>query len=167
MIPAALLKLIPFRDYAYAALAIAAVVWFLHHDSVERSLGATRVTTAVATATAKANAAAQSKIDQLTATHADDVAKIEDNYESTIRDNDASHASDLQRLRERASRSSNSGQVLGSARGGETAVTPGAGGAVSLGSVPADIALQLVDALRADDASLMKCYADRDDLTGK
>lgn len=163
----ALLKLVPFRDYAYAALALAAVVWFLHHDHVERGIGAARVTAAVTAATAKANAVAQDKIDKLNAAHADDVAQIEDRYENTIRANDASNAADLQRLRERAARNASSNQVLGSASAGEATGEAGTSSSDGLGSVPADLALKLATALRADDASLDKCYADRDGLTGK
>jgi hypothetical protein len=165
--PALLLKLIPFRDYAYAALAIAAVVWFLHHDHVERDIGAARETKAVAVATAKANTAAKAEIDRLNAAHADDVAQIEARYENAIRDNDASHAADLQRLRNSAASSGKANPVLGGASGGTAPTETGAGSAGSLGSVPADIALKLADSLRADDAALDKCYADRDDLTGK
>lgn len=164
---AALLKLVPFRDYVYAALAAAAVVWFLHHDHVERDIGAARVTAAVNAATAKANVAAQAQIDKLNAAHSDDVAQIEANYENVIRDDDAAHVADLQRLRNRAAGNGNSGEVLGSPEAGRQTSEAGAGSAGSLGSVPADLALTLVDALRADDAALDKCYADRDQLVGK
>lgn len=166
--PLALLKLIPFRDYAYAALAIAAVIFWFHHDHVEQAKGAARVTAAVATATAKANADAQTKIDKLNTEHGKDVAAIEESYERTIQSNDASHAADLQRLRERAASQGNSpGQVLGSTPGGETTLDGGTRSTSGVGSVPAEQALNLADALRADDAALTKCYADRDSLTGK
>lgn len=164
---AALLKLVPFRDYVYVALAAAAVVWFLHHDSVERNMGAARVTAAVNAATAKANAAAQAQIDKLNAAHSDDVAQIEANYENVIRDDDAAHIADLQRLRNRAADNSNSGEVLGSPETGSQTSKAGASSTDSLGSIPADLALTLVDALRADDAALDQCYADRDELVGK
>lgn len=162
-----LLKLIPIRDWLYAAITIAAVIWFLHHDHVERNIGAARITAAVQVATAKAQAAAQKKIDSLNVTHADDVAQIEDQYEKAIRDNDASHATDLQRLRNRAARDSPASQVLDGSKGGEATGKAGTGSVASLGSVPAELTLNMADALRADDAALDKCYADRDGLTGK
>ena len=165
--PAMLLKLIPFRDYAYAALAIAAVVWFLHHDHVERNIGAARETKAVAVATAKANSAAKAEIDRLNTAHADDVSQIEARYENVIRDNDTSNAADLQRLRNSAASRGKANTVLGSASSGTTPAEAGASGTVGLGNVPAELALKLADSLRADDAALDKCYADRDDLTGK
>ncbi len=164
---AVLLKLVPFRDYAYAALAAAAVIWFLHHDHVERGIGAARVTAAVNVATAKANAAAQAQIDKLNATHAGDVAQIKVNYEKVIHDNSATHDADMQRLRDSTARNRNSGKVLDSAEAGSAPGQTGAGSSSSLGSVPADLAMTLVDALRADDAALDQCYADRDDLVGK
>lgn len=163
-----LLKLVPFRDYAYAALAAAAIAWFLHHDSVERAAGAAREVAAVREATAKALAAEQATIDKLNADHAKDLTAVQVSYEQTINANNASHASDLQRLRNAARNSNGAAPVLDSAIGGSAAATEaGASSVNSLGSVPANIALQLVDALRADDAALDKCYADRDDLTGK
>ncbi len=164
---AALLKLVPFRDYVYAALAAIAVIWFLHHDHMERDIGAARVTTAVNAATAKANATAQILVDKLNAAHLNDVARIEATYENVIRSNDVAHAADLQRLRNHSSGNGNSNQVLDSSKIGSTPGQTGASGASSLGSVPADLALTLVDALRADDAALDRCYADRDELVGK
>lgn len=164
---AALLKLIPFRDYLYAALAVAAVIWFLHHDHLERDIGAAKVVASVQAATRKAEQAAQKRIDKLNVDHANDVAQIEDRYENTIHDNDVAHAADLQRLHERSHSDSSPGKLLGSASGGETSTQAGASSAEGLGGVPATIALRLADALRADDAALDKCYADRDSLTGK
>lgn len=165
--PAFLLKLIPLRDWLYAGLAVAVLILWIHHNHVEQAKGAAAVASAVQTATNKANTAAQAKIDKLTADHADDVAQIEDRYENTIRDNDTTHAADLQRLRDRAARDSSTNQVLDSSISGEATSQAGAGGTESLGSVPAERALDLADALRADDAALDKCYADRDSLTGK
>lgn len=164
---AALLKLIPFRDYVYAALALAAIVWFLHHDHVERDIGAARVTAAVREATAKAEKAAQAKVDKLNAAHADDVAHIEDRYEKAIRANDAAHAADLQRLRDRAASDARANKLLGGPASGAAAGEARASGPESLGSVPAELGLEIVDALRADDAALDKCWAERDSLTGK
>jgi hypothetical protein len=164
---AVLLKLVPFRDYAYAAVALAAVVWFLHHDHVERGIGAARVTAAVNVATAKANAAAQARIDKLNVAHASDIAQIEATYEKAIHDNSSAHAADLQRLRDSAAHNSDGEKVLGGSEAGSAAGQTGTSGSGGLGSVPSDLALTLVDALRADDAALDQCYADRDELVGK
>lgn len=165
--PAFLLKLIPLRDWLYAGLAVAAIIFWFHHDHVEQAKGAATVTAAVKAATDKAQAAAAVAITKLNTNHANDVAQIEDHYENTIRDNDAAHAADLQRLRDRAARSSHTNGVLEGSPGGEATSQAGAGSSESLGSVPAEYALELADAVRADDAALDKCYADRDSLTGK
>jgi hypothetical protein len=165
---ALLLKLVPFRDYAYAALAIAAVVFWLHHDHVEQAAGAARVTAAVTAATAKANVAAQATIDKYTSEYSSSALAIKDSYEQRIQANTASHDADLQRLRQLAT-SSNSApsKVLGSAASVGASNDTGDGSAKGLGEVPSSTALELADALRADDSALVACYADRDSLTGK
>lgn len=171
----AVLKLVPFRDYAYAAAAIAAIAWYnVHVHNLEVAYAhkqVSAVTTAVAAATKKNEADAEAKIAALNTQHARDVAQVETKYEDQIKQNDADHATDLARLRQRAARSGsgNSNAVLGSAAGSGQAATEGSGnpGIDGLGTVPGALGLELVDALRADDAALNKCWVDRDDLVGK
>lgn len=166
--PALLLKLIPFRDYAYAAIAAAAVGFWFYHDHVEQQEGVSRITAALATATTKANAVAQATIDKYTTEYSTSTLAIEDAYEERIKANTSAHDADVQRLQQRASGSGNADQVLrGAASSSGSTGTAGAPSSVGLGSVSATEALKLVDALRADDSALAACYADRDSLTGK
>lgn len=164
---AALLKLISFRDYFYGAVALAALAFWLYHDHVERAAGAAKVTQAVAIATARATAEAATKVAALNSAHADDLAQVEERYENLIRDNDTAHSVDLEQLRQRASSSGNANRVLESAPRIATPAAAGTRSPETLGVVPAEEALSLADALRADDAALSKCYDDRDSLTGK
>jgi hypothetical protein len=173
---AILLKLIPFRDYAYGALALSAVIWYnVHVHNLEVVYAAQKVnavTTAVAAATKQDELKAAAQIAALTKQHANDVAQVESKYESQIKQNTADHAADLSRLRQRAAQSGGSGNsnvVLDSAGGsGQTdAAAGGNQGTLGLGSVPGGLSLEIVDALRADDAALTKCWTDRDDLVGK
>lgn len=165
--PAFLLKLVPFRDWLYAALAIAlGIAWYVHNQHMITE-GEQREQIAVVAASAKATAVAQKAIDKLTTAHVIEVANIEDNYEHIIQADDTASAADLQRLRERAGSDSHPNQVLESASGDKSTPAAGASDSGSLGTVPAEQALSLADALRADDAALVKCYADRDSLTGK
>jgi uncharacterized membrane protein YgcG len=172
--PALLLKLIPFRDYAYAAIFAALVVWYNAHVHNLEVAYATRqetsITAAVAATTAKDQKAAAALVASLNKQHDEDVAKVQANYEDQIKRNLADHDADLSRLRILTTKNSgggNSNPVLGSAS--SSAATGGGGdtGAGGLGSVPGALGLTLVDALRADDSALSKCYADRDSLTGK
>lgn len=165
--PLALLKLIPFRDYLYAAIAALAVVWFLHHDHVERDIGRTQVTQAVQVASDKLMLVKKAEFDKLTTDHANDVAKVEENYEKVIASNDAAHNTDLQRLRDKAARDRSSRPVLGSAGSGSAPADAGSEGDSGLGEVSAALGQEVVDALRDDDALLLKCYDERDHLTGK
>ena len=166
----ALLKLLPYRDYAYAALAVAAVSWFLVHDHNERVIGAKREAAAVAAASAKTQAAAAAAVKQLNDTYSVQVKEITDGFQIQLAAAAAQHASDVERLRERASADGDGGRsVLRGAAGSQQGKATGAGGAGAegLGDVPGALALELADALRHDDAALTACYADRDALTGK
>jgi hypothetical protein len=171
--PALLLKLIPFRDYAYAALFAAAVIWYnVHVHNLEVTYAAkqtTAITAAVASANTKADAAATAKIDKLNADYAAAIVNNGVNYAKAIRLADAAHDADVKRLQLLAAAAgggtSNTG--MGSAATQASAADAGTISARALGVVPAERALDLADALRADDAALVQCYADRDSLTGK
>ena len=171
-----ILKLVPFRDYAYAAAFAALVIWYnVHVHNLEVAYAAQKVnavTTAVAAATKKDLADAAAKIAALTKQHAQDVAQVEATYENQIKQNTADHTADLDRLRKLAAKNRGSGNgnsAVGSPTGsGQTVPASGGDSSVGgLGSIPAGLGLELADALRADDAALTKCWADRDKLTGK
>jgi hypothetical protein len=174
--PAILLKLIPFRDWLYAGIAIAAITFYNVHVHNLEVAYANKQTAAVAAsvqaATQKDEAAAQAKINSLNAQHAQDVAKVQATYEATIKQNAATHDADVARLRQLAEKNGSGGdanKVLDSASGSGQVQAPSGGdqSIVGLGSVPAGLALELADALRTDDAALNKCWNDRDSLTGK
>lgn len=166
--PALLLKLVPFRDWLYAGIAVAAVIWFLHHDHVERQIGATAVTTAVNAATQKTLIAAKAQLDAQDKQYAGNLAKVSATYETQLSTATAQHGADLQRLREYdAYRHSHPDTNVG---GTGTAGSDTDGGAASAGDVGSNIegaALGLADALRLDDAQLQLCWTERDSLTGK
>jgi hypothetical protein len=159
---AALLKLVPFRDYAYAALAAAAVGWFLWHDHTERSIGAAHEAAAVQAASAKAQADATSRLAALNAQYSASLTKVKETYATQMASASTQHAADLQRLRD-ADRYRKTHTVLdGTAFGAASADA----GADSFGAL-ATVSAELADALRQDDAALTQCFTDRDALTGK
>lgn len=157
-----LTKLIPFRDWIYAAIAVAGVVFWFHHDHVEQARGAARVNTAVMAATQRAAAVAHAKIVQLNTQHATEVAKVENTYENALVAASSQHAADLRRLHDYEIYREAHG-VLGGSSSPSAKAPQGAGSVERLEQVSAELA----DALRQDDAALNECYADRDSLTGK
>jgi membrane protein involved in colicin uptake len=161
---AILVKLIPIRDWLYAGLAIAAMVFWFHHDHVEQAAGAARVTAAVAKASAEAEKAAAAQIALLETQHAADAAKVKEVYDTALTTAAAQHAADLDRLRSlTAHRADGGGPVLESSGAGSSTSDGGTGSLAELGTLAATLA----DALRRDDAALSACYVDRDSLTGK
>ena len=165
--PALLLKLIPFRDYVYAGIAIVATIFCVHEYHVIEAKGAAHETAAVMAASAKTTAAAKVANDKLTADYSTAVVNIGKTYAKAMQDSDAAHAADTQRLRILATSHSGANTSVDSTASTSASTDTGASGAVALGVVPADRALDLASALRADDAALTQCYADRDSLTGK
>jgi|HubBroStandDraft_4_1064222.scaffolds.fasta_scaffold156265_2 hypothetical protein len=167
-----LAKLIPFRDYAYAALAVAAIIFYnVHVHGLEVSYSAKRVdavNAAYKKGSDEAVAAAKKQIADKDKEHANDLAQVEENYEKLIQANDAAHNADAARLRQRAADSEQrANTLLASAGSANSTASGGDQGSGGLGTVPAGLGLELADALRQDDAALTKCYADRDSLTGK
>jgi hypothetical protein len=165
--PALLLKLIPFRDYVYAALAIAALIFGVHEYRAIEAKGAAHEIAAVQAASVKAQAAAKAANDKLTADYSAALVTVGENYAKAIQDNDTAHSADLKRLQQRAAGGDRADAAVGSASPATATAGGGNQGAAGLGKVPADLALELADALRQDDAALQQCYADRDSLTGK
>lgn len=160
--------------YAAAAVAIVALVTFynVHVDGLEKSYAAAKVAAVDAAykkGSAEATAAAAAEIARKDKAHQVEITAIKDTYENRIKQNDAAHASDAQRLRQLAAAESEhrANGVLASAGGAGTPADSGDADADGLGSLPARFGLALADALRQDDAALSACYADRDSLTGK
>ena len=165
---AVLLKLVPFRDYVYAALAIGAVVFYNAHVHKLEAAAVAHEVAAVQAAGAKVMAAANAQIASINQQHAADVAKVQATYEQQISAASAQHDADLRRLRVGAAGGQHGGgPVLGSSSSASSSAGGGDGGAVGLATVPGELALKLADALRQDDAALQACYTDRDNLTGK
>lgn len=169
---ALLLKAVPYRDWLYAAIAIAAVIFYnVHVHGLEVAYAAKQtqaIEEAVDAATARALSAAKKTLDAKDKQYAQDLAEVKANYEKLIADGDAAHAADVARLRALADKGSgNTNPVLAGAGGTGTTGNGGTEGPGGLGKVPADLGLELVDALRQDDAALTQCYAERDSLTGK
>lgn len=165
---ALLTKLVPLRDWAYAAAAIGAVIWYnVHVHDLEVSYAQKQVAAvyaAVKAATDKAQSEAQKTIDTLNAQYSARYAALEKTYDEQTTADAATHASDLQRLRDiAAAGNSNPGAVLPGAGGTSSPDDSGRSSLVGLGYVSAELAAALHDA--RDD--LGKCYAERDSLTGK
>jgi hypothetical protein len=151
----ALLALVPLRDWFYGAIAAAAVIFALDlHHKLE-------VANQIRAESAAALATAQKTIATNTADYKAAVSTVEAQYAKDMSAASQQHNADLARLRARAA--GKAGPVLPGAPG-----TPAAGpqGDSSFGGL-GELALNLADALRADDAALIACYADRNALTGK
>lgn len=169
---AVLAKLVPFRDYAYAAAAIAAVAYYnIHVHELNVHYAAAQVAAvekAENEASAKAFAAAKALADAKDKQYSIQLSQVEDTYETQLKAADDQHASDIVRLRQLAAQGSgNANPVLSGSSGSGASGSGGDEGAGGLGAVPAGLSLELADALRKDDAALSACYADRDSLTGK
>lgn len=164
----ALLELIPIKDWFYAGLFVILLAFGAHEYHAIEAKGAAKETVAVQVASDAVKAAAKKKDDQLTADYSTALVNTGVTYAKAMQSADAAHADDVQRLQRRAA-SSGSGAhgTVGSATGPGTPPNEGSSSAGGLGWVPGSLGLELADALRADDAALIKCYADRDDLTGK
>jgi len=164
---ATLAKLVPFRDYVYAALVAAAIVFWFHHDAVEQKKGAAHEIAAVQAATAKVQAAAEAQIKQNDSEYASNLAKVTSGYEEELSLDAGQHDADLQRLRDADKSHSGAHPAVGSAGPAHAGSATGTASTGGLGKVPAELALELADALRHDDAQLKACWAERDGLTGK
>lgn len=164
---AALIKLIPFRDYAYAALAILAVIWFVHHDHKVALAAVVHEQQTVAQETQKTLAAATATIARINSTYTAQTAVVEKTYAAALTASATQHDLDVQRLRDAARAESHSGTRAGSTAAAGPADNSGDQSSGQLGTVPAQLAQEQVDALRLDDAALVQCYAERDELTGK
>jgi hypothetical protein len=165
---AILTKFVPLRDWAYAAAAIAAVIWYnVHVHGLEVSYAEKQtaaVVRAVKEASDKAQAEALKQVNALNAQYSARYAALEKTYVEQTQADAATHASDLQRLRQLAATSNqHPNPVLQGSGGAGTPPNTGESSLVGLGYVSAELAAALYDA--RDD--LGKCYAERDTLTGK
>lgn len=155
-------KIIPYRDILYAGLAVGAVIFWFHHNSVEQAIGAARVQRAVAAATAKADAAAKARIATLTRQTAVAQKQVEVTYENALVVAAHQHAADLRRLHDYEVYRQTHG-VLGRA---SSAPAQAAGRPGSFAGL-AQVSIQLANALREDDAATEQCWDERAALTGK
>jgi hypothetical protein len=165
------LKLIPFRDYLYAAIAAALLVWYnVHVDRLEHRYAAAQVHAVEAAdtaATKKANDAAAAIIAANSADYATKLKKAQDTFDANTQASTAANAADIARLRNIAAgyQQANAvlrGTIAASAAGGPISSSP-----ESLGTVPAELGAELAGALRATRDQRDVCYAERDSLTGK
>jgi hypothetical protein len=166
-LPALLLKLVPFRDYAYAGAVVAAVLWYnVHVHELERAYAVKQVAAVEAAVTeesTKVTDAAKKILDAKQKEYAAKSAQTETQYATALKSADDRHASDLERVRE----------LTAQIHRGPDAVLPGPAGPASgsdVGPTRAEalgIGAELADALRRDDAQLQACWDDRDALTGK
>lgn len=164
---AELFELIPGKVWLYAAIAVVLLAFGIHEYRNIEAKGAAKETAAVLVANTKADAAADAKIKKLTADYNTAIVNIGATYAKAMQSADTAHTSDLERLQQRAGSGQPSNSAVGSSTAGASAADARTLSTRSLGVVPAERALDLADALRADDAALVQCYADRDSLTGK
>ena len=160
---ALLTKLLPFRDWIYAALAVAAVAGWFYHDHVIATQAVAHERAAVAAASAKAEHDAESRVAALAAQHTAELIKLKVDYDAQISHALAAHVDDVQRLRDYDTYRRAHPVLVGAVGTLGQALADGSDSFAALGAVSAELA----DALRHDDAALTACYADRDALTGK
>lgn len=165
---AALAEMIPLKDWLYAGLFVILLAFGAYEYRAIEAKGAAQETQAVQKASAKATADATKHNDELTAQYTSALVTSGETYAKAIQAANDAHAADMQRLQHRAEAGgSGANAAVGGASGAGATATGWPQGADGLGSVPGSLGLELADALRTDDAALMKCYADRDSLTGK
>jgi len=160
--------LIPFRDYVYAGVAIAAVIFYnVHVHNLEVHYAAKQVAavkTAVTDASNALIASAAKEMNAQAARYAANLKQVNETYANQSHLDAVNHAADLQRLRQLAS-AGNGGEsrALQGPAGPGSPTDPGRSSLIGLGYVSAELAGSLRDA-RED---LGKCYAERDSVTGK
>ena len=152
----------PVRDYLYAALAVAAVAGWFYHDHVVATRAVEHERIAVQAASDKAEQDAETRIEALNNQHIDELAKAKDIYDKAILAAASQRDADLQRLRD-ADAYRQAHPVLDSAGSPGASAPAGSSSLTELEQISAGLA----DALRRDDAEAIKCFADRDALTGK
>lgn len=154
---AALLKLIPGRDFFYGALIIGAALFAWHcYDKYTDAVDFARTVKAESAALDKQ---AKQDIKDKDAAYIGAMKTIGDAYATALKNASVAHDSDAQRLREYAAYRATHPSM--DASGGKEAPADGRPGSLSqLGAA----ALGLADALRTDDAALVACYADRDEI---
>lgn len=164
--------MIPFRDYVYAAAAIAAIVWYnVHVTNLEHAYAAKQlvaIEVADKAATDRTLRAAKDALDAKDAAYKTALAAQEKTHADDLKTRDDAHAADIARLRQLSAASHrNQDAGVGSSPGTSTGSGPVSDSAGSLGYVPAELGAQLADALRTTRDQRDLCYAERDSLTGK
>jgi len=156
----ALLALIPTKDWFYGALVVGIAVlgWHFYDKYTDAVNYAATVKAESKTALDTAN----QQIKDLTADYAAREAQNKDTYDKAIQAAALQHASDTERLRALSSARSTDPVLQGSA-GLSAAIAAWSARLGRLESISAGLA----DAVRADDAAAVQCWADRDALTGK
>jgi len=149
-------KMIPFRDYAYAAAAIAAVVWYnVHVHNLEVGY-AKQKTDAIYAAVDAVQKAAKAKADEKEKQYQSAMQMVQESYNAQIADANTQHDADLERVRKLTAQI-RSGSVSSGSTGTQAGADAGAISVAALG-----VGAELADALRHDDASLQLCWDERD-----
>src|SRR3984957_4528782 len=168
---AMLAKLIPFRDYVYAAIAAAVLIWYnVHVTELEHHYAADKVAAVVsadAAATKKANDAADKVIAADRASYTASLQKAQEAFDANSKATAAANAADIARLRDITASYQKANALLSGALTASATGKPGPGSTESLGTVPAELGAELAGALRTTNDQLQLCYAERDSLTGK
>lgn len=159
---AALLKLIPARDFFYGALIVGAALFAWHcYDKYTDAVDFARIVKAESKAVSEK--AAQDMKDK-DAAYVSAIKVMGDAYANALKNASAQHVADTGRLREfDAYRASH--PLLGGAGGAEG--QPGADRWISALTALEPVAAELADGLRLVRAQRDACVLDRDSLTGK
>ena len=169
--PAIFAKLLPFRDWAYAAVLVAAVIFYnVHvHNLIVKAERAQIAAVQAASDKVRAEAHAQKLKDD--ADYAAAKAATEKMYAENFAAAATADAADLLRLQRLVASYRDANRALQGALGASDKPDPAAGasGPGGLGELPRGlrVSLGLAEALRADDNLLNECRADRDALSGK
>lgn len=140
----AVLKLVPLRDWLWAGLAVAGIIFYnVHVHNLEVRYAADKVAAvgaAVTDASDKLVASAAKEMNAQAAAYAANLKKVNETYAQATQASDTAHAADLQRLRQLASAgNSGSNEPLEGPAGSSSSPDTGRSSLVGLGYVSEEL----------------------------
>lgn len=168
---AGLLKLLPWRDWVYAAIAVGAIGYYNVHVHNLTTAAVAHELASIQKTSDALKAQAVAKVAALTADYNRQLTAAQEKYAQDTQAATVAHDADLQRLLQLASAYRHADRAVPSSPGtsGQPSTSARPDSAGSVGSLPQglNVSLGLADALRFDDNLLATCRAERDTLTGK
>lgn len=163
----ALLALIPFRDWCWAALLAGLIAFGLyeHHHLIAE--GAAHEVAALKVSSDKLIAQEAAHVAEVAKNYAASAAALQGKLDEQTQTADARHAADLKRVQDFSAYRRAHPDVAGTGQPAPSAGTSGTGQVEDFDSELRLASVSLADALRGSSAALGACMADRDALTGK